>query len=67
MTLQPHVRMALIMRHFEGMTFEEMGQLLGEKPATLQARVARAMPGLRRFLIAKGVSREYLHTKGSGS
>jgi len=54
--LAPHVRMALLLRYHEGLSFEEMSDMLGEKAATLQARVARAMPFLRACLRAKGVS-----------
>jgi RNA polymerase sigma-70 factor (ECF subfamily) len=53
--LQPHVRIAVILRYQEGFTFEEMAGICRERPATLQARVARALPLLRRCLEARGI------------
>lgn len=43
-------RIAVLLRFCEGMTFEEIGAVCGEKPATVQARVARALPRLRAAL-----------------
>ncbi len=43
-------RIAVLLRFSEGMTFEEIGAVCGEKPATVQARVARALPRLRAAL-----------------
>jgi RNA polymerase sigma factor (sigma-70 family) len=54
--LQPHVRIAVLLRYQEGFTYEEMGRMCRERPATLQARVARAMPVLRRCLESKGIT-----------
>jgi RNA polymerase sigma-70 factor (ECF subfamily) len=53
--LSAEVRAALLLRFHEGMTYEAMAAVCQEKPATLQARVARAMPLLRRCLRAKGL------------
>ena len=53
--LAPKVRHAVILRYQEGMSFLEMSDVCGERPKTLQARVARAMPVLRRHLEAVGV------------
>ncbi len=53
--LEPHVRTAVVLRYQEGFSYEQMSQICQEKPATLQARVARAMPLLRRCLEKKGV------------
>jgi RNA polymerase sigma-70 factor (ECF subfamily) len=52
--LAPHVRAAILLRFQQGVTYEEMANLEGERPATLQARVARALPVLRRCLERKG-------------
>jgi DNA-directed RNA polymerase specialized sigma24 family protein len=38
------------LRFQQGVTYEEMARREGERPATLQARVARALPVLRRCL-----------------
>jgi RNA polymerase sigma-70 factor, ECF subfamily len=43
---------ALLLRYQQGFTFEEMSEICGEKPGTLQARVARALPVLRRRIEA---------------
>ena len=51
--LQPHVRTAVLLHYQEGFSYEEMACICKERPATLQARVARAMPTLRRCLEAK--------------
>lgn len=48
--LAPHVRAAVLLRFQQGVTYEEMARLEGQQPATLQARVARALPVLRRCL-----------------
>jgi RNA polymerase sigma factor (sigma-70 family) len=53
--LEPHVRVAVVLRYQEVFSYEQMAQICQEKPATLQARVARAMPLLRRCLENKGV------------
>lgn len=53
--LEPHIRVAIVLRYQEGFSYEQMSQICQEKPATLQARVARAMPLLRRCLENKGV------------
>lgn len=47
-------RIAVLLRYREGMTFEEIGAVCGEKPATVQARVARALPRLRAALTGGG-------------
>ena len=54
-TLKPKVRIAVLLRFQEDMSYEEMAVICGEKPATLQARVARALPMLRRLLEDEGV------------
>jgi RNA polymerase sigma-70 factor (ECF subfamily) len=53
--LQPHVRIAVVLRYQEGFTYEQMSRICNERPATLQARVARAMPLLRQCLEMKGI------------
>ena len=45
--LGEHVRSAVLLRFQQGFSFEEMAEIMREKPGTLQARVARAMPVLR--------------------
>ena len=45
--LPAHVRTALLLRFQQGFTFEDMAEMCGEKPGTLQAQVTRALPVLR--------------------
>jgi RNA polymerase sigma-70 factor, ECF subfamily len=45
--LEPRLRTALLLRYQQGFTFEQMSEICGEKPATLAARVTRALPKLR--------------------
>lgn len=54
--LNPRARAAVILRHVAELTYPEMTKACGEKAATLQMRVARAMPVLRRCLEAAGVA-----------
>ena len=54
--LRPESRTAVLLRFQESMSYEEMSKLVGELPGSLQARVARAMPVLRKCLEAAGVS-----------
>ena len=55
-TLTPESRTALLLRYQEGMSFEKMSSICREKAGTLQARVARALPALKRCLQTKGVA-----------
>ena len=52
--LKPAVRVAVLLRFQECFSYEDMSRICGERAATLQARVARAMPVLRRCLSARG-------------
>ena len=45
--LGDHVRTAVLLRYQQGFSFEDMAEITGEKPGTLQARVTRALPVLR--------------------
>lgn len=42
-----HVQSALLLRFQQSLTFDEMADVCGEKPGTLQARVSRALPVLK--------------------
>jgi RNA polymerase sigma factor (sigma-70 family) len=48
-----HVRGTLVLRYQQGLTFEELGAIFGDKPGTLQARVMRALPMLRTCIEAR--------------
>jgi RNA polymerase sigma-70 factor (ECF subfamily) len=54
--LAAHARDAVVQRHIEGLSYEEMAEVSREMPGTLRVRVARAMPLLRRCLEAAGVA-----------
>src|SRR5262249_59283700 len=45
--LEEPVRTAVLLRYQQGLTYEEMAEICGEKPGTLQARVSRALRKLR--------------------
>ena len=47
---------AVLLRYRDGFSYPEMSRICEELPATLQARVARALPVLRRCLRGKGVT-----------
>lgn len=55
-TLAPRARMAVLLRFQEEISYVEMARLLTERAATLQARVARAMPVLQRCLEERGMT-----------
>ena len=55
--LPSETRAAVVMRYCDGSSYTQMGLKCNERPATLQARVARAMPLLRRYLEAQDVER----------
>jgi RNA polymerase sigma-70 factor (ECF subfamily) len=50
------VRAALLMRFQHGLSYEEISKSCSARPGTLQARVTRAFPVLRRCLINKGMA-----------
>ncbi len=54
--LAPHVRAAVLLRYQQGLSYPEIARLSNEKAPTLQVRVARALPLLRRCLEEKGVA-----------
>jgi RNA polymerase sigma-70 factor (ECF subfamily) len=51
--LSPDVRAAVLLRFQQGFSFEELAEMFNEKPGTLHARVARAMPQLRAAIEAR--------------
>ena len=53
--LSAPVRDALLLRYQAGMSYVEMESICGGRAPTLQARVARALPSLRRCLEQRGV------------
>lgn len=54
--LDVELRMLIHMRYQDGLSYTELSSAFGAEPATLQARVTRAMPGLRRCVAGQGVT-----------
>jgi RNA polymerase sigma-70 factor (ECF subfamily) len=52
--LEPRVRLAVWLRFHEGMSYEDLGRMYGEKADTLRTRVVRALHVLRTCLAQKG-------------
>jgi DNA-directed RNA polymerase specialized sigma24 family protein len=53
MSLSPAARDAILLHYQQDLSFEEAAEIAGEKPGTLQMRVARALPALRACLEAR--------------
>jgi RNA polymerase sigma-70 factor (ECF subfamily) len=54
--LPAEVRATVLMRFQQAMSYVEMARVSGDRPVTLHARVARALPVLRRCLERKGIA-----------
>jgi len=54
--LAPQIRAAVLLRYREGFSYPDMARICRERSATLQMRVRRALPLLRRCLEEHGVS-----------
>ena len=52
-TLAPHVRVAVLMRYEQGLSYDEIAQMSRERAPAIQARVARALPLLRDCMVGK--------------
>jgi RNA polymerase sigma factor (sigma-70 family) len=53
--LQAATRVLVLLRYEQGMQYEEIARMTRDRPATVQARVARALPKLRDCLESKGI------------
>jgi RNA polymerase sigma-70 factor (ECF subfamily) len=51
--LDEHMRTVVLLHYQQGFTFEDMAEIYGEKPGTLQARVMRTLPKLRACIEAR--------------
>lgn len=54
--LAPRIRAAVLLRFQQGLSYVQIATLTGERAATLQARVARALPVIRRCLEGRGLA-----------
>ena len=54
--LAPRIRSTLLLRFQQGLSYADIERLTGERATTLQARVVRALPVLRRCLEEQGVA-----------
>ncbi|HVV82335.1 MAG TPA: sigma-70 family RNA polymerase sigma factor [Kofleriaceae bacterium] len=55
--LPESIRQQVLMRAYQGLSYDEIGTIVGDPAGTVQVRVARALPKLRRCLRAQGVDR----------
>jgi RNA polymerase sigma-70 factor, ECF subfamily len=55
--LSPHVRSQLLMRCLFGLSFVEIGEAIHAPHGTVQVRISRILPRLRRCLLGEGVMR----------
>jgi RNA polymerase sigma-70 factor, ECF subfamily len=51
--LGPEAREAVILRYLQGLSYVEMAEICGVEPATLQMRVARSLPRLRKCIASR--------------
>jgi RNA polymerase sigma-70 factor, ECF subfamily len=51
------MRAQALMRYFFGLSDAEIGELVGDTPGTVQKRISRILPRLRRCLRSEGVAR----------
>ena len=49
------IRAQLLMRHNYGLSYDEIGELVGDEPGTVQVRISRALPKLRKCLGMEGL------------
>lgn len=55
--LSVELRTQLLMRYFFGLSYAEIGEMIGVAHSTVQVRMSRTLPQLRRCLRAEGVTR----------
>ncbi len=55
-TLSPMARSAVLLRYQSDLTYSELAAILDEKPGTVQARVARSLPVLKRCVEENGLT-----------
>lgn len=55
--LSPALRSQLLMRYLLGLSYVEIGEMVGVAPGTVQVRMSRILPRLRRCLRGEGLAR----------
>jgi RNA polymerase sigma-70 factor (ECF subfamily) len=55
--LRPAMRSQLLMRYFLGLTYDEIGETVGATHSTVQVRISRILPALRKCLRGEGSTR----------
>ena len=55
--LKPELRVTIILRHFHGLSYAEMSEVIGIAPKTVKSRLFAARREMRHRLLAKGVAR----------
>ncbi len=53
--LRPEIRAQVLMRFGEQMSYQEIGEVLGEEHGTVQVRISRVLPKLRKCLRTEGM------------
>lgn len=48
-------RAVLSLRELEGLTYEEIGEVLGVPPGTVRSRISRARIGFRKLVVSRGL------------
>jgi RNA polymerase sigma-70 factor (ECF subfamily) len=56
-SLNPDYRVVVILRHFHGLSYQEMGEVLGVETKTIKSRLFTARRTLRDLLVRNGLLR----------
>ena len=57
MGLKPDYRVVVVLKHFQGMSYREMSDVVGVAEKTIKSRLFEARRQLREILLRKGISR----------
>ncbi len=57
MELKPDYRVAIVLRHYQGLTYKEMGEIVGIAEKTVKSRLFSARRQLKDILARRGVHR----------
>lgn len=57
MELKPEYRVAIVLRHYQGLTYKEMGDIVGIAEKTVKSRLFSARRELKDILVRRGVHR----------